>query len=102
MVRLTRFERPLPPKGWTFLTHHAQVLLAVAREPSITVREIAAATGITDRYAYRLLSDLQEAGYLRRKRDGRRNRYKLEPGLELGDPVVEDRPLRELLTLIGV
>jgi hypothetical protein len=49
MVTLTRSERPLPRKSWTFITHHAHVLLSVAREPSITVHEIAAATGITER-----------------------------------------------------
>jgi DNA-binding IclR family transcriptional regulator len=76
-------------------------MLAMAREPSMTVREIAAATDITERYAYRLLSDLQRAGYIRRRRDGRRNQYELKPDLELGDPVVEDRPLRNLLMLIG-
>jgi DNA-binding IclR family transcriptional regulator len=92
--------RQAPLRRWAFLTHHAHVLLAVAREPSVRVNEIAAATGITERYAYRLLSDLQKAGYIRRRRRGRRNQYELTRDLGLGDPVIEDRPLQQLLELI--
>jgi DNA-binding IclR family transcriptional regulator len=88
-------------RGWTFITRHAQVLLVVARDPSVRVNEIADAAGITERYAYRLLSDLQKAGYVRRRRNGRRNHYELSPELELGDPVLEDHPLRQLLALVG-
>jgi len=91
----------VPRKPWTFITHHAQVLLAVARDPSVRVNEVAEATGITERYVYQLLSDLQKAGYVRRRRNGRRNQYELKPELALGDPVIEERPLRQLLALIG-
>jgi DNA-binding IclR family transcriptional regulator len=90
-----------PRKAWGFITHHAQVLLAVARDPSVRVKEIADATGITERYAYQLLSDLQKAGYVRRRRNGRRNQYELRPEVALDDPVIEGQPLRRLLTLIG-
>jgi DNA-binding IclR family transcriptional regulator len=88
-------------RTWAFITHHAQVLLAVARDPSVRVNEIADAIGITQRYTYRLLSDLQQAGYIRRRRNGRRNEYELNPELRLGDPGIEERPLRQLLTLSG-
>jgi hypothetical protein len=91
----------VPRKAWTFITHHAQVLLAIARDPSARVNEIAEATQITERYAYQLLSDLQEAGYIRRRRNGRRNQYELKPELALGDPVIEEQPLGRLLTLLG-
>jgi DNA-binding IclR family transcriptional regulator len=65
------------------------------------VSDIAHATGITERYAYQLLSDLQKAGYVRRRRNGRRNQYEVKPELALGDPVIEEQPLRELLVLVG-
>jgi hypothetical protein len=93
--------RRVPRRSWTFITHHAQVLLAVARDPSVRVNEIADASGITERYAYRLLSDLQNAGYVSRRRNGRRNEYELAPDLKLGDPVIGERPLRQLLALIS-
>ncbi len=88
-------------RGWTFITNHAQVLLAVAQKRDLRVREIAAAAGITERHAYRMLRDLQNAGYVERRRDGRCNRYRIHPELAIGDPVVEAQSLRELLRLIG-
>jgi sugar-specific transcriptional regulator TrmB len=88
-------------RGWTFLTNHAQVLLAVAQRPDLRVREIAAAAGITERYVYRMLRDLQNAGFVDRRHDGRCNLYRVHPELAMGDPVVEERSLRELMRLIG-
>jgi DNA-binding transcriptional ArsR family regulator len=91
----------VPDKGWTFITKHGQVLLAVARDPDLRVRELAEAAEITERHAYRVLSDLERAGYVRRRRRGRCNRYRVNRDLALGDPVVEDRSIRGLLRLSG-
>lgn len=88
------------PRRWTFITHHAQVLLAVTQRRDLRVREIAAAACITERYAYRVLRDLQDAGYVERRRDGRCNVYRINSDLALGDPLVEEHALRELLRLI--
>ena len=90
-----------PIHQWTFITNHAQVLLAVAQTPEVRVREIAAAAGITERYAYRILRDLQNAGYVERRREGRCNLYRIHPELTLGDPIVEGQSLSKLLRLIG-
>ena len=95
-----RFER-FATRGWSFITHHAQVVLAVAANPDLRVKEIAEAADITERYAYRVLSDLQEAGYVHRIRRGRCNRYRVNAELALGDPVVEEQSIRELLQLTG-
>lgn len=70
--------------GWTFLTHHAHVLLHVARDPDARVEEIAAGVRISTRRALAILSDLESTGYLERERRGRRTHYVLYP----------DRPLR--------
>jgi DNA-binding IclR family transcriptional regulator len=92
---------PSLARGWTFITNHAQVLLAVAQKRDVRVREIAAATEITERHAYRMLRDLEEAGYVERGREGRCNVYRIHPELVIGDPVVEEQSLRELVRLIG-
>ena len=92
--------RGAPPRTWTFITNHAQVLLAVAQRSDVRVREIAAATDITERYAYRVLRDLEDAGYVERRRQGRSNLYRIHPELALGDPIVEENSLWELLRLI--
>jgi len=77
------------------------VLLAVAQQPNVRVTEIAAAADITERYAYQMLRDLQDAGYVERRREGRCNLYRINRDLVIGDPVVEEQSLRELLGLVG-
>jgi DNA-binding transcriptional ArsR family regulator len=95
-------QLPRPPsRGWTFITNHAQVLLAVAQQSDVRVREIAEAADITERYAYQMLRDLQDAGYVERRREGRCNLYRINRDLAIGDPVVEEQSLRELLGLTG-
>src|SRR6266536_4734610 len=100
-ARRPRLVEPSTTRGWTFLTNHAQVLLAIAQNPDLRVREIADATGISERYAYRVLGELQSAGYVDRVRHGRCNVYRVNPDLPRGDPVVEPQALSELLRLLG-
>ena len=95
-----REQRRMPSRTWTFITNHAQVLLAVAQKSDLRVREIAAATDITERYAYRILRDLEDAGYVERRRQGRSNLYRIHSERALGDPIVEEQSLWELLRLI--
>lgn len=61
--------------GWTFVTNHTQVLLCIARNPDVRLRDVAQEVGITERAVQRIVSDLVEAGFLDRERVGRRNRY---------------------------
>jgi DNA-binding transcriptional ArsR family regulator len=85
---------------WDFLTNHAHVLLCVARDPGIRLRDIAMAVGITERSAHRVLSELVEAGYVLREREGRRNRYKVRPELPLRHPLIQDREVGDLLNVL--
>jgi DNA-binding MarR family transcriptional regulator len=62
-------------RGWQFVTNHTQVLLCIARDPDVRLRDIADAVGVTLGSAQRILADLVAAGYVHRERDGRRNRY---------------------------
>jgi DNA-binding transcriptional ArsR family regulator len=87
-------------RSWTFITNHGHVLLAVARNPAATVAELAAAAEITERSAYRILADLQRAGYVHRRKVGRQNAYEINPSLPLRDPTVENECVRDLLSLV--
>lgn len=62
-------------RGWQFVTNHTQVLLCLARDPDVRLRDVADSVGITIGSAQRILSDLVEAGFVERERHGRRNRY---------------------------
>ncbi len=84
-------------KRWTFLSNHAQVLLCIARQPSITTREIAEHVGITERAAQLIIDDLEEAGYLTRTREGRRNRYQVNLDLPMRHQAQQGLTVRDLL-----
>lgn len=86
---------------WTFLTNHAHVLVCVAQDPGVRLRDIAERVGITERAAQRIISDLVEGGYLVRHRDGRRNHYELNVDLPLRHPLEQDRQVGELLSAVG-
>jgi hypothetical protein len=64
-------------RSWTFFTHHGHVLLSLARDPTLRLRDIAGAVGVTERATATLVSELVHAGYLQRFKDGRRNRYRV-------------------------
>jgi DNA-binding MarR family transcriptional regulator len=88
------------PPSWDLLTNHAHVLICVARDPGIRLRDIAAAVGITERAAHRILSELVEDGYVVRERQGRRNRYEVKPKLPLPHPLAEEREVGDLLEVL--
>lgn len=65
-------------RQWTFLTNHAQVLLCLAEDPDIRLRDVAERVGITERACQRILAELVEAGYVKTEKVGRRNRYTVD------------------------
>jgi hypothetical protein len=99
IIEQTRKAATAPPR-WDFLTSHAHVLLCVAEDPGIRLRDIAAAVGITERSAHKILSELVGEGYVLRERNGRRNRYKVKPELPLRHPLVKEREVGPLLDVL--
>ncbi|MEI7619381.1 MAG: helix-turn-helix domain-containing protein [Actinomycetota bacterium] len=90
-----------PETSWTFLTNHAHVLLAIAAEPQIRVRDIASQVGVTERAAHRLVSDLEVAGYLKVSKVGRRNEYSVMLDLPLRHPAERHHRIGELLKVLA-
>ena len=72
---------------WSFLTNHAWALLCIAHDPGTRLRDIAARVGITERTAYGIVTELTEAGYVVKQKDGRRNRYQIQAHLPLRRPL---------------
>lgn len=91
---------PAVETGWTFLTNHALVLLCVAADPEVRVRDLADQVGITERAAQRILSELVDAGYVEKERVGRRNVYQLHPERPLRHRLQRQRTVGELLHLL--
>jgi DNA-binding MarR family transcriptional regulator len=84
---------------WTFLTNHAHVLVALARDPEATLREVSARIGITERAVQAIVADLEAEGYLKRERVGRRNRYTINPSSRFRHPAESDHEIGELLAV---
>ena len=86
---------------WSFLTNHARVLLCIAHDPGVRLRDIAARVGITERTAYGIVTDLAGAGYVVKQKDGRRNRYQIQAHLPLPESVSRERTIGEVLAVLA-
>jgi DNA-binding IclR family transcriptional regulator len=87
---------------WSFLTKHAQVLVCIAHDPGVRLRDIATTVGITERSAYAIVTDLANAGYVVKDKDtdGRRNRYQIQTHLPLPEDIAGERTIGEVLDLL--
>ena len=93
-----------PPAGrapWTFLTNHSHVLICLWREPDARLRDVAARVGITERAVQAIVADLEAAGALTRRREGRRNHYEIHGGVRLRHPVESSHKVASLLRMLG-
>ena len=87
-------------ESWSFLTNHARVLLCIAHDPDARLRDIAASLGITERSAHGIVTDLAEAGYVVKQKDGRRNLYQIQAHLPLPEPASKEPAIGEVLALL--
>jgi hypothetical protein len=87
--------------SWSFLTNHAQVLVCIAQDPGIRLREIGETVGITERAAHRIVVELADAGYITRERTGRRNHYTIQSHLPLPDPLAREQKIGDLLAILA-
>ncbi len=87
--------------SWKFLTNHAQVLVCIANDPGIRLRDIGARVGITERAAHRIVVELGAAGYITRQRNGRRNLYTINSDVSVHDPIAREQSVGRLLEILG-
>ena len=87
-------------ESWSFLTKHARVLLRIAQDPDARLRDIAASLGITERSAYSIVTDLTDAEYVVKHKDGRRNRYQVQAHLPPPDPVGQEPAIGDVLAVL--
>ena len=87
--------------GWTFLSNHAHVLICLAGDSDLVLREVALRVGITERAVQKIVADLEEAGALSRQREGRRNRYRINRRLRLRHPLEDHTRIGDLLDVVA-
>src|SRR5437660_6882682 len=85
---------------WVFSTNHGRALVCSAHDPDVRLRDLATTLDITERSAYAIVSDLTDAGYVLKKRDGRRNRYAIQQHRRLPEPTLRERTVGEVLELL--
>lgn len=94
----------MPARGetapWTFLTNHSHVLLCLARDPEMRLRDVADLVGVTERAVQRIVGELEDAGYLVRSKQGRRNRYEIDLDLPLRHPVERHCKVAKLVRMV--
>lgn len=98
---MRRLPKPELDRQWSLLTPHAHVLLCIARDPDSRVWEIAESVGISERGAHQIVADLVSAGYVRRARIGRRNRYAIDEKSALEQGPVHHRKVASIVALLG-
>jgi DNA-binding Lrp family transcriptional regulator len=87
--------------AWSFLTNHARVLICIADDPGVRLRDIGDAVGITERAAHRIVGELVDAGYVTRRRVGRRSHYTIRVDLPLPDPPARHQRVGDLLEILS-
>lgn len=87
--------------GWRFLSNHAQVLICIARDPEVRLRDVALAVGITERAVQRIVADLVASGHIESERVGRRNRYAVNREVAMRHPAQTNHEIGELLDLLA-
>ena len=85
---------------WSFLTNHARVLVCIAHDPGVRLRDIATTLDITERSAYSIVTDLTASGYVVKAKDGRRNRYQIQAHLPLREAITQQRTIGEVLDVL--
>ncbi len=88
-------------KNWTFLSHHAHVLLALSENPSLTIEEIARVAGLTTRSIVNVLKDLEDGGYLSKSKEGRNNHYEINLKANLRHSTSGNHTVGELIKALG-
>lgn len=104
MVRKKSPSSPVPARNddapWTFLTNHSHVLLCLAQDPDARLRHVADLVGITERAVQRIVRELEDGGYLKRTKEGRRNRYEIAASLPLRHPIERHCQLADLVGMV--
>jgi DNA-binding MarR family transcriptional regulator len=86
-------------RSWTLLTNHGRILLLIAQQPQLRIRDLAQAAGVTERTAQSIVTDLEGSGYITRERTGRRNNYSVNRKQPFRHPAESGHKVSELIDL---
>lgn len=84
-------------RRWRLLSNHGLVLAYILRHPDTTLRQMALASGLTERAIYQIVADLERAGLIVKQRQGRRNIYMVDRERLLSHDLLPDLTLGRFL-----
>lgn len=99
-TRARKPEAAKSPAPWTFLSNHSHVLLCIAADPEARMRDVAERVGVTERAVQKIVGDLEEGGYLVRRKEGRCNRYEVTASRPLRHPIEAHCGTDDLVTMV--
>ena len=100
MTSKKKSQKDVSPASWTFLTNHSHVLLCLAADDSLRVRDLALKVGITERAVLKILAELEAGGVIEREREGRRNRYRIQHRIKLRHELEAHRSVGDLIAAV--
>ena len=101
MVQESYIDPSTRRSQWLILTNHGNVLLCIARDPTIRISEVARSVGVGERAAQKIITDLVEGGFLKRTKEGRRNRYEVNRKAQFRHPLLGHLEIGPLLAVLG-
>lgn len=98
---MTRDAGATHERSWTLLTNHGRLLLLIAQDTTLRLRDLADAAGISERSAQMIVTDLEHAGYILKERAGRRNVYRINRARPFRHPAESGHTVGELIDLFA-
>jgi hypothetical protein len=86
---------------WTFFSNYGHVLVCLARNNEVRLRDVALEVGITERAVQKIVKDMQDAGFLTINKQGRRNRYQINRRKSLRHGLESHCNVGKLLALLS-
>ena len=95
-------EFHLKMSQWSFLSNHGAVLAVIAQNKAIKAADIAAQLELTERSVRRIIADLYNDGYIKKKYEGGVNHYEIIGDKPLRRKAQENIPVKALLKVLGL
>ena len=85
---------------WNFFTNYGHVVFVLSQNPKITTRDVAQTVGITERATQKIIADLEKGGFIKIKKDGRNNIYKVNGKRKLRHDIERGCQLDDIIEII--
>ena len=86
---------------WSFFTNYGHVIFLLSENSKMTAREVGDRVGITERATQKIIHNLEESGFIKIKKEGRNNRYKVVGRKKLRHDIEKNCRIDELVDFVS-